>query len=68
MCVDALHRNESAGGHFREEFQSQDGEAVRNDDRYMYVAAWEYKRDHEWELHKEELNYEEVKATQRSYQ
>ena len=67
MCVDALHRNESAGGHFREEFQSQDGEALRNDDQYMYVAAWEYKGVHEWELHREELKYEEVKASQRSY-
>ena len=68
MCVDALHRNESAGGHFREEFQSQDGEAVRNDERFMYVAAWEYKGEHDWKLHKEALTYEEVKATQRSYQ
>jgi succinate dehydrogenase / fumarate reductase flavoprotein subunit len=68
MCVDALHRNESAGGHFREEYQSQDGEAVRNDAHYMYVAAWQFKQEHEWKLHKEELNYEEVKATQRSYQ
>jgi succinate dehydrogenase / fumarate reductase flavoprotein subunit len=68
VCVDALHRNESAGGHFREEFQSPEGEALRNDAQYMYVAAWEYKGDHKWELHKEELKYEEVKATQRSYQ
>ncbi len=68
ICVDALHRNESAGGHFREEFQTQDGEAVRNDSHYMYVGVWEYKGDHEWELHKEHLKYEEVKATQRSYQ
>jgi len=68
ICVDALHRNESAGGHFREEFQTQDGEALRNDDQYMYVAAWEYQEDHEWKLHKEELKYEEVKASQRSYQ
>jgi succinate dehydrogenase / fumarate reductase flavoprotein subunit len=67
MCIDALHRNESAGGHFREEFQSQDGEAVRNDHQYMYVAAWKYQEGHEWELHKEELMYDEVKANQRSY-
>jgi succinate dehydrogenase / fumarate reductase flavoprotein subunit len=67
MCIDALHRNESAGGHFREEFQSQDGEAVRNDHQYMYVAAWKYQEGHEWELHKEELKYDEVKANQRSY-
>src|SRR5437773_657639 len=67
MCIDALHRNESAGGHFREEFQTQDGEALRKDDQYMYVAAWEYRGEHEWELHKEELRYEEVKPSQRSY-
>jgi succinate dehydrogenase / fumarate reductase flavoprotein subunit len=67
ICIDALNRNESAGGHFREEYQTPDGEALRQDDQYMYVAAWEYKDDHEWELHKEELKYEEVKPTQRSY-
>ncbi|MFL5809332.1 MAG: fumarate reductase/succinate dehydrogenase flavoprotein subunit, partial [Flavisolibacter sp.] len=67
MCIDALHRNESAGGHFREEYQTPDGEALRQDDQFMYVAAWEYKGDHEWEIHKEELKYEEVKPTQRSY-
>jgi succinate dehydrogenase / fumarate reductase flavoprotein subunit len=67
MCVDALHRNESCGGHFREEYQTEDGEALRQDDKYMYVAAWEFKGDHQWELHKEELNYEVVKPTQRSY-
>src|SRR6185369_488465 len=67
MCIDALHRNESAGGHFREEYQTPDGEALRRDDQFMYVAAWEYKGDHQWELHKEELKYEEVKPTQRSY-
>jgi len=66
-CIDALHRNESAGGHFREEYQTPDGEALRQDDQYMYVAAWEYKSEHEWELHKEELKYEEVKPSQRSY-
>ena len=67
MCIDALHRNESAGGHFREEYQTPDGEALRQDDQFMYVAAWEYKGEHQWELHKEELKYEEVKPTQRSY-
>jgi succinate dehydrogenase / fumarate reductase flavoprotein subunit len=67
ICIDALNRNESAGGHFREEYQTPDGEALRNDDKYMYVAAWEYKDEHEWQLHKEELKYEEVKPTQRSY-
>jgi succinate dehydrogenase / fumarate reductase flavoprotein subunit len=67
MCIDALHRNESCGGHFREEYQTPDGEALRKDDEYMYVAAWEFKDEHKWELHKEELKYEEVKPTQRSY-
>jgi succinate dehydrogenase / fumarate reductase flavoprotein subunit len=67
MCVDALHRNESCGGHFREEYQTPDGEALRQDDKFMYVAAWELKGEHNWELHKEELKYEEVKPTQRSY-
>jgi succinate dehydrogenase / fumarate reductase flavoprotein subunit len=67
MCIDALHRNESAGGHFREEYQTPEGEALRQDDQFMYVAAWEYKGEHQWELHKEELKYDEVKPTQRSY-
>ena len=67
MCIDALHRNESCGGHFREEYQTPDGEALRDDEHFMYVAAWEYKGEHQWELHKEELKYEEVKPSQRSY-
>jgi succinate dehydrogenase / fumarate reductase flavoprotein subunit len=67
MCMDALQREESCGGHFREEFQTPDGEALRNDDRFMFVAAWEYKNGGGWELHKEDLTYEEVKPTQRSY-
>lgn len=67
MCIDALNREESCGGHFREEHQTEDGEALRHDDKYMYVAAWEMKADHEWQLHKEELNYEVVKPSQRSY-
>jgi succinate dehydrogenase / fumarate reductase flavoprotein subunit len=67
MCIDALHRNESCGGHFREEYQTEDGEALRQDDKYMYVAAWEYKGEGNFELHKEELNYEVVKPSQRSY-
>jgi succinate dehydrogenase / fumarate reductase flavoprotein subunit len=66
MCLDALERNESCGGHFREEFQTPDGEALRDDENYMYVAAWENKGD-KWELHKEVLNYEVVKPSQRSY-
>lgn len=66
MCIDALERNESCGGHFREEFQTPDGEALRDDENYMYVAAWENKGD-SWELHKDTLNYEVVKPSQRSY-
>ncbi len=67
MCQDALNRNESCGGHFREEYQTEDGEAMRQDDQYMYVATWEYKGESNFELHKEDLNYEVVKPTQRSY-
>src|SRR4051794_18472478 len=67
MCIDALMRNESCGGHFREEYQTEEGEALRDDAHYMFVAAWEYKGDHEWELRKEPLNYEVVKTSQRSY-
>jgi len=66
MCLDALERNESCGGHFREEYQTPDGEALRDDQNYMYVAAWENKGEG-WELHKEPLNYEIVKPSQRSY-
>lgn len=67
MCMDALQREESCGGHFREEYQTPEGEALRQDDKFMYVSAWEYKSDNNWELHKEDLIYEEVKPTQRSY-
>ena len=67
MCLDALHREESCGGHFREESQTGEGEALRHDDRFMYVANWELKTEHQWELHKEDLNYEVVKPSQRSY-
>lgn len=67
MCMDALNRNESCGGHFREESQTEDGEAKRDDDNYSYVAAWEYQGDHQWQLHKEALTFEVVKPTQRSY-
>jgi succinate dehydrogenase / fumarate reductase flavoprotein subunit len=67
MCIDALNRNESCGGHFREEYQTEDGEALRDDANYMYVAAWEYKSEHEWTLHKEPLIYDVVKPSQRSY-
>ncbi|MFC0862064.1 fumarate reductase/succinate dehydrogenase flavoprotein subunit [Sphaerimonospora cavernae] len=66
MCVDALHRSESCGGHFRAESQDADGEALRDDDEFAYVAAWEWTPDGPV-LHKEELDYEYVKMTQRSY-
>ncbi len=67
MCLDALDREESCGGHFREESQTEDGEAKRDDANYAYVAAWENKGESEWALHKEELSFEIVKPTQRSY-
>jgi succinate dehydrogenase / fumarate reductase flavoprotein subunit len=67
MCIDALDREESCGGHFREESQTEDGEAKRDDVNYAYVAAWENKGDAGWNLHKEELSFEIVKPTQRSY-
>ncbi|MEN3537022.1 fumarate reductase/succinate dehydrogenase flavoprotein subunit [Microbispora sp. ZYX-F-249] len=66
MCIDALHRTESCGGHFRAESQDADGEALRDDENFAYVAAWEWTPDGPV-LHKEELNYEYVKMTQRSY-
>ncbi|MEP7165804.1 MAG: fumarate reductase/succinate dehydrogenase flavoprotein subunit [Ferruginibacter sp.] len=67
MCLDALNRKESCGGHFREESQTEDGEAKRDDDNFSYVSAWELKGEGNWELHKETLNFEIVKPTQRSY-
>jgi succinate dehydrogenase / fumarate reductase flavoprotein subunit len=68
MVDDALNRSESCGGHFREESATPDGEAMRKDDEFAYVAAWEYKGDNQPEvLHKEELKFENVKLTQRSY-
>ncbi|ASZ14330.1 fumarate reductase/succinate dehydrogenase flavoprotein subunit [Chitinophaga pendula] len=67
MCLDALNRRESCGGHFREESQTEDGEALRHDDQFSYVAAWEYKGDSHYELHKEDLEFVECKPTQRSY-
>ncbi len=67
MCIDALNRNESCGGHFREESQTEDGEAKRDDDNYSYVSAWEYNGENNWELNKEPLEFEIVKPTQRSY-
>ncbi|HSI75985.1 MAG TPA: hypothetical protein VK957_08815, partial [Lunatimonas sp.] len=68
MMDDALNRNESCGGHFREEYQTPEGEALRDDENFAYVASWEYKGEGiEEELHKEELVFENVKLTQRSY-
>jgi succinate dehydrogenase / fumarate reductase, flavoprotein subunit len=67
MCIDALQRNESCGGHFREEFQTPEGEALRDDENFAYVAAWEFKGDGQFELHKEELQFENIKIAQRSY-
>ena len=68
MCIDALHRRESCGGHFRAESQTEDGEALRHDDEYAYVAAWEFGgEDRRPVLHKEPLVYEYVELKQRSY-
>jgi succinate dehydrogenase / fumarate reductase, flavoprotein subunit len=67
MCTDALHREESCGGHFRTEHQTPDGEAERHDDQYAYVAAWEWQGEGKWQLHKEPLQYETVKMSTRSY-
>ena len=70
MVVDAEHRRESCGGHFREESQTSEGEALRDDVNYAYVAAWQHAGDGpamSWNLHKEPLTFEEVKLTQRSY-
>jgi succinate dehydrogenase / fumarate reductase flavoprotein subunit len=68
LCRDALHREESCGGHFREESQTEDGEALRDDDRFAYVAAWEWTGEHSAQaLHREELTFEYVKLAQRSY-
>jgi succinate dehydrogenase / fumarate reductase flavoprotein subunit len=66
-CIDALQRDESCGAHFREEHQTPEGEALRDDANFMYVSAWEMKGEGDWELHKEDLVYEEVHPTQRSY-
>jgi succinate dehydrogenase / fumarate reductase flavoprotein subunit len=67
MCRDALNRSESCGGHFREESQTEEGEAKRDDVNFQYVAAWEFKDISTWELHKEELVYENIKIAARSY-
>jgi succinate dehydrogenase / fumarate reductase, flavoprotein subunit len=68
MCRDALHREESCGGHFRTEHQTPDGEALRRDDKFAYVAAWEWAGDGQPQLlNKEPLVYENIKLSQRSY-
>jgi succinate dehydrogenase / fumarate reductase flavoprotein subunit len=68
MCRDALEREESCGAHFREEYQTEEGEAKRNDEEFSYVAAWEFKGvDEKPALHKEDLEFEYVKPSQRSY-
>ncbi|MFN8256860.1 MAG: fumarate reductase/succinate dehydrogenase flavoprotein subunit [Bacteroidales bacterium] len=68
MARDALLREESCGGHFREEYQTSDGEALRNDDKFMHVSVWEYKGpDEEPEMHKESLDYEETEVKTRNY-
>ena len=68
MVRDALHREESCGGHFREESQTADGEALRHDDQFAYVGAWEWTGDGApQQLHKEPLDFEYVHLTQRSY-
>jgi len=67
MCLDALERRESCGGHFREEFQTSDGEAQRDDDNFCNVSAWEQKAQGKPNLHKEALQFDYVKLTTRSY-
>jgi succinate dehydrogenase / fumarate reductase flavoprotein subunit len=68
MCRDALHREESCGGHFREEYQTEDGEALRDDEHFAYVAAWEYAgAGQQPKLHQEPLDFEYVHLAQRSY-
>ncbi len=67
MIIDAFHRNESCGGHFREEYQTPEGEPLRNDEEYAYAAAWEYTGTDEPVLHKEPLQFEVVKPSVRSY-
>ncbi|MBC7531896.1 MAG: fumarate reductase/succinate dehydrogenase flavoprotein subunit [Oligoflexus sp.] len=67
MCLDALQREESCGAHFREEYQTAEGEAIRNDKDYAYVSAWEFKGAGQFELHREALNFEYVKAQTRNY-
>jgi succinate dehydrogenase / fumarate reductase, flavoprotein subunit len=67
MCMDALNRKESCGGHFREEMQTEEGEALRNDADFSYVAAWEFTGESNWTLNKEPLTFDVAKPSQRSY-
>ena len=72
MCIDALHRRESCGGHFRAESQTEDGEALRHDDEFLYVGAWEFAGEASGGpgapvLHKEDLVYKSIELKQRSY-
>jgi succinate dehydrogenase / fumarate reductase, flavoprotein subunit len=68
MCIDALQREESCGGHFRVEHQTPDGEALRHDEKFAFVAAWEYRgREQAPRLHQEPLHFEHVALAQRSY-
>ena len=67
MCKDALNRNESCGGHFREEYQTPEGEAMRDDANFMFVSAWHHKGESQWELEKEPLVYDVIKPQQRNY-
>jgi succinate dehydrogenase / fumarate reductase flavoprotein subunit len=68
LCHDALHREESCGAHFREEYQTAEGEPKRDDVQFAHVAAWEYQKDATPLLHRESLNFEFVQPTTRSYQ
>ncbi len=67
MTVDALDRKESCGAHFREEYQTEEGEAVRDDKNYMYSAAWEWLGGKDWKLHKEQLEFKDIEVKTRSY-
>jgi len=67
MCIDALDRNESCGGHFREEYQTPEGEALRDDENFSYVSAWEFLGMNDHQLHKEHLEFKSIKVTARSY-
>ena len=68
MCIDALHRRESCGGHFRGESQTPEGEALRHDDEFLYVGAWEWGGEGQPPiLHREDLIYKDIELKQRSY-